>query len=73
MQGLEYEFVGEAQVREEEESTSEEVFRRRREKRLMLHFEERKSCAAEELLKYETCYDDITTKELHRSHRTRCI
>jgi hypothetical protein len=28
---------------------------------------------AEEPLKYETCYDDITTKELHRSHRTRCI
>ena len=71
MQGLEYEFVGEAQVREEEESTSEEVFRRRREKRLMLHFEERKSCAAEELLKYETCYDDITTRTME--HRTRCI
>ena len=38
MQGLEYDFVREAQVREEEESTSEEVFRRRREKRLrVLH------------------------------------
>ena len=74
MQGLEYDFVREAQVREEEESTSEEVFRRRREERLrVLHFDERKSCDAEEPLKYETCYDDITTKELHRSHRTRCI
>lgn len=51
MQGLEYDFVREAQVREEEESTAEEVFRRRREKRLrVLHFDERKSCDAEELL-----------------------
>lgn len=50
MQGLEYDFVREAQVREEEESTAEEVFRRRREKRLrVLHFDERKSCD-EELL-----------------------
>ena len=51
MQGLEYDFIREAQVREEEESTAEEVFRRRREKRLrVLHFDERKSCDAEELL-----------------------
>ena len=47
MQGLEYDFVREAQVREEEESTAEEVFRRRREKRSrVLHFDERKSCDA---------------------------
>lgn len=51
MQGLEYDFIREAQVREEEESTSEEVFRRRREKRVrVLHFDERKSCDAEELV-----------------------
>ena len=51
MQGLEYDFVREAQVREEEESTAEEVFRRRREKRSrVLHFDERKSCDAEELV-----------------------
>ena len=51
MQGLEYDFIREAQVREEEESTSKEVFRRRREKRVrVLHFDERKSCDAEELV-----------------------